>query len=128
MREDRPGESAQLSSLTRKACSLFSVYSGTMCSSMSMLKEGFRVMLGTSSRDSSSSGDSCILFLLLNICIVSDIIFTFSSVCCFPRDLCRRNIRTMAEISVTRAKIETAVEIPNTLQSESGLKKAKWKS
>ena len=122
MREDRPGESAQLSSLTRKACSLFSVYSGTMCSSMSMLKEGFRVMLGTSSRDSSSSGDSCIL--LLNIFIVSDIIFTFSSVCCFPRDLCRRNIRTMAEISVTRAKIETAVEIPNTLQSKSGLKKA----
>ena len=35
---------------------------------------------------------------------------------CFPWDLWRRNIKTMADISVTRAKIETAVVILNTLQ------------
>ena len=37
---------------------LLSWNSGSMCSSMSMLNEGFSVMLGTSSRDSSSPGES----------------------------------------------------------------------
>ena len=38
---------------------LFSLKSGAICSNISMLNDGLSVMCGTSSKDSSSPGDSC---------------------------------------------------------------------
>ena len=61
-----------------------------------MLKEGFRVMFGTSSSDSSSPG------------------LSFS--CCFLALLFLKSSKEIPETKVARANIEIAVEIPKTLQ------------
>lgn len=77
---------------------LVSLYSASICSSISMLKEGFSVMLGTSSSDSSSPG------------------LSFS--CCFLALLfLKSNKAEIPEIRVTKENIEIAVEIPRTLHS-----------
>lgn len=74
--------------------------SGAICSNISMLNDGLSVMCGTSSRDSSSPGDSC------------------RGLTGWACPLCRIIRRAMPEPSVARAITDTAMLMAKTLTKE----------